>query len=174
MTTTGSLVTASATAAVANSYYFSLSDLDSYTTYTAMFDQYRIEAVEFKVMPMQNSITLQTNSTTTPVRFYCVVDYDDAGSITSEANARSYESCVIVPPGIECNRIFKPRVAIAAYSGSFGGYTNMAAPWIDTVSPNVQHYGIKTYIPGATASQTLLQSWTIERTYWLSFRKVDG
>jgi hypothetical protein len=172
-TQTGAILTA--TSSTQNpAYYFSLTDLDSYTAFTGLFDQYRIECVNFRMIPMQNAIGLTTNSTTTTVTPYCVVDYDDATAISTAGLARTYESCIIVPPGEECSRTFRPRMALAAYSSTFVSFGNVGPQWIDAASPSVQHYGVKLFIPAATAAQTQLQSWTIERTYWISFRKVHG
>jgi hypothetical protein len=173
-TQSSSLLTVTPTATQNPTYTFSLGDLDESTEFTGLFDQYRIDCVCFKLLPMQNAIGLTTNSTTTCVTPYVVVDYDDASAITSAAQARSFESCIIVPPGKECTRQFRPRIAIAAYSGTFTSFANMADQWIDSNSNSVAHYGIKVFLPGATAAQTLLQSWTVEREYWLSFRKVHG
>jgi hypothetical protein len=173
-TQSSSLLTATATSSQNPTYTFTLGDLDSPSEFTGLFDQYRIECVAFRLIPMQNAIGLTTNSTTTCVTPYVIVDYDDNTALTSSAQARSFESCVIVPPGVECVRQFQPRVALAGYTGTFTGYANVAPPWIDAASTNVQHYGIKLYIPGATAAQTQLQSWTVEREYWISFRKVHG
>jgi len=123
---------------------------------------------------MQNAIGLTTNSTTTCVTPYVVIDYDNAAALSTAAEARSYESCVIVPPGESCSRQFRPHIAVAAYNGSFGGYMNSEPQWIDCGSSTVQHYGIKLFVPGATAAQTQLQSWTVEREYWVSFKKTHG
>jgi hypothetical protein len=173
-TQSSSLLTVTATSSQNPTYAFTLGDLDSPSEFTGLFDQYRIECVAFRLIPMQNAIGLTTNSTTTCVTPYVIVDYDDTTAITSAAQARSFESCIIVPPGVECVRQFQPRVALAGYTGSFTGYANVAPPWIDAGSNSVQHYGIKLFIPGATAAQTQLQSWTVEREYWVSFRKVHG
>jgi hypothetical protein len=173
-TQTTTLLTATATSSQNPTYVFSLGDLDSSTEFTGLFDQYRIECVCFKLLPMQNAIGLQTNSTTTTVTPYVVVDYDDNNALTSAAQARSFESCIIVPPGRTCTRQFRPRIAVSAYTGSFGGFANLDAQWLDAASPTIQHYGVKLFIPGATAAQTMLQSWTVEREYWISFRKVHG
>jgi len=174
MTTTGALITASNSAAVSQSFFFSLGDLDETSAYTNLFDQYRIDAVTFSILPMQNAIGLSTNSTTQTVRFYSVVDYDDANTLTSEGQARAFESCVLTPPGRETTRTFQPRCALGAYQGAFSGFANVGGAWIDAASTGVQFYGVKIYIPQTVALQTQLQSWTIERTYYLSFRKVHG
>jgi hypothetical protein len=173
-TQSSALLTVQAVSAQNPTYAFTLNDLDSYAEFTGLFDQYRIECVAFRLIPMQNAVGLTTNSTTVCVTPYVVVDYDDTSALTTAAQARSFESCVIVPPGTECVRQFQPRVALAGYTGTFTGYANVAPPWIDAGSPGVQHFGIKLYIPGAVAAQTQLQSWTVEREYWVSFRKVHG
>jgi hypothetical protein len=173
-TQTSALLSVTPTSSQNPTYAFTLSDLDNAATFTGVFDQYKIECVCFKLIPMQNAIGLTTNSTTTCVTPYVIVDYDDNTAITTAAAARSYESCVIVPPGESCSRQFQPRIAVAAYNGAFSGYANMPAQWIDAATANVQHYGVKVFVPGATAAQTQLQSWTVEREYWISFRKVHG
>jgi len=41
-------------------------------------------------------------------------------------------------------RVFRPRIAMAAYSGSvFTSFANMTNVWLDTASNSVQHYGLK-------------------------------
>lgn len=174
VTQTSALLTVTATSSQNPTYNFTLGDLDNAASFTALFDQYRIECVCFKLLPMQNAIGLTTNSTTTCVTPYVVIDYDDSTALTTAAQARSYESCIIVPPGRECTRMFRPRMAMSAYNGAFSGFANVADQWIDAATAGVQHYGIKLFIPGATAAQTTLQSWTVEREYWISFRKVHG
>jgi hypothetical protein len=174
MTTQQAVVTASPSAATAASYYFSVSDLDEAAAYTGLFDQYRIDCVVFRVLPMQNAIGLTTNANTTTTRFYSVVDYDDANLLTSEANARAYESCVLAPPGVESSRTFQPRQALGAYQGAFAGFANVGGVWNDSNSPAIQHYGVKIFVPQVTALQTQLQSWTIERDYYITWRKVHG
>jgi len=169
-----SVLTATAGAITALSFNFTLSDVDNSSAFTSLFDQYKIDAVTLRVIPLQNSITLETNSVITTVPLYCVIDYDDSATLSTVAQARGFESCVVVPPGEECVRTFSPRIAIGAYSGAFTSFANSPAMWIDAASPAVQHYGAKIIVPGVVAAQTVLQSWNIERTYYLSFRKVHG
>lgn len=135
------------------------------------YDQYRIEAIRFVVSPQNNAIGLVTNSTTSIVPMYIVIDYDDSSNLTSVAQAESYSNCLVLHPGESCERIFKPRVAVAAYTGTFTGFITAADQWIDAASTTVQHYGIKTIVPGVIAAQTLLQSWDISIEYFIQFRK---
>jgi hypothetical protein len=164
-----SVVTASASAAVNGVYYFSLT---ASNLSTGPFDQYRIEAIRFSVIPQNNAIGLVTNSTTSLVPLYSVIDYDDANALGSANAAVAYNNCVTLAPGESCERLFKPRMALAAYSGAFTSYSNTQPTWIDVVSPGVQHYGIKLFIPQATVAQTLLQSWEVVQEYWISLRNA--
>jgi len=166
--TASAVVTATPTAAVTTQYAFQLSNCN---VGTGFWDQYRIDAIRFTITPQNNAIGLVTNSTTTLVPMYCVIDYDDASSLASVAAAESYSNCIVLNPGESLERVFQPRVALAAYTGSFGGYANMAPTWIDAASNTVQHYGIKLYVPGTAAAQTLLQSWDVTIEYFVSFRK---
>lgn len=173
-TVASSQVTASASAVVTAGQYFYLGDVDGYTGYTNVFDQYRIDAVRVTFRACNNAIGLVTNSTTTLEPLYLVIDYDNANTPSGAVAIREYDNCMVVSPGESVSRTFQPHSALAAYSGSFGSYGNVGGQWHDCASPSVQHYGYKYLIPAATTGQTQLQSWIIERTYWISFRRVAG
>lgn len=175
LTVTSAGIVAAAGTPVTPTYTFSLSDIDNTSSFTGLFDQYRIEAVRFIIRPNNNSIGLVTNSTTAIEPMYCVIDYDNNNALTSAGQARSYDNCMIIAPGESACRTFTPRLAMAAYqSSSFIGFTNEKKQWLDSASPAILHYGIKIYIPAATAGQTQLQSWIVEREYFLAFKKVTS
>jgi hypothetical protein len=175
LTVTSAGIVASGTANVNPTYTFSLSDLDNTSSYTGLFDQYRIDAVRFIIRPNNNAIGLVTNSTTAIEPMYIVIDYDNNLALTSAGQARSYDNVMILAPGESCCRTFCPRLAMAAYqASSFIGFTNEKMQWIDSASPAVLHYGIKIFIPQASSGQTTLQSWIVEREYFLSFRKISS
>jgi len=161
-------LTAQATANTAASYSFSLSNAN---VGAGFWDQYKIEAIRFVIQPQNNAIGLVTNSTTTLTPLYCVIDYDDVTNLTSAAQAQSYSNCISLGPGESLERTFEPRLAMAAYSGAFTSYANMPPQWIDAASTGVNHYGVKVFIPGVTAAQTLLQSWDVVVEYFIRFRK---
>jgi len=129
--------------------YFSLAQLNSYTDFTGLFDQYRISRVRIRVYfsQTQSLATLQTSTTTpnnnTALMCYQVVDYDDAAT-TSLANLIQYENCESkLCLGKVTDIVIKPRIAVAAYSGTFTSYANVKNQWLDSASPNVQYYGFK-------------------------------
>jgi hypothetical protein len=165
--TTVATLASTAVSTVNTTYIFSMGNAN---LSTGQFDQYRIQAIRFSIVPQNNAIGLVTNTTTTLVPLYCVIDYDDATALTTAAQAEAYNNCITLAPGESLVRTFQPRMAVGAYTGTFSGYANMAPQWIDAVSPLVQHYGIKTFIPGAAASQTLLQTWQVIVEYAVELR----
>lgn len=161
-------IASQATAATATSLVFTLA---SSSIGSGQWDQYKLLAVRITISPDQNAVGLFTNSTTSYTPLYCVIDYDDSSNLTSVGAAEAYSNCIVLGAGESCERTFRPRMAVAAYSGTFASFSNMADQWIDSASSGVQHYGIKIYIPGATAAQTLLPSWQISTEYFFAFRK---
>lgn len=166
------VLTAAAGSAVTGTYNFQLSQLDQVAAFQALFDVYRIDAIRIRIAPQQNALGLTTNSTTTLVELYNVVDYDDNTALATVAKAREYENCIILAPGESCERTFQPRAAIAAYQGALTAFGNVGGMWIDQSYPNVQHYGLKVIIPAATVAQTQLQSWDIFFEMYVSFKEV--
>jgi len=168
-------ITASASASSAPTYIFEFSNIDNYGNAQAFWDMYRIDAIRFSVIPINNAVQVTTPASNTFVPLYCVIDYDNATALTSAAVAKGYDNCIEIQPGESLERTFQPHIAVGAYSGGgFGAYANLAPTWIDCVNPSVQHYGVKIFVPAATASQTLLQQWAVEVEYWVSLRAVDN
>ncbi len=159
-------------AAVTAQYNFQLSSLDIASAVGAVWDQYRIEAIRFSILPDNNANPIEPHGNTTLVQLYCVIDYDDSSALGSANAAKRYDNCAVVEPAESLCRTFQPRVATATYSGAFTSFANEGPLWIDMASQSVQHYGVKVYIPACTAAQTNVQSWKVEIEYWVSYRSV--
>lgn len=155
-------------------YNFQLSNLDGVSNFSALFDQYMLQAVRVSIVPNNNAVGLVTNTTVNLVPLYCVLDYDDATAPTSIAQMREYDNCIICEPGESIIRTFSPRLAAAAYSGTFTSFMNLGPQWIDMASPSVAHYGMKIFIPGVATGQTILQTWDVQFEYFFSFRSLRG
>jgi len=160
--------TVSASATQAPTFYFALTN---FNVGTGFWDQYRLEAIRFTVSPSNNAIGLFTNSSTSVVPLTWVIDYDDANALASQAAGDAYSTCLTLNPGESAERTFRPRMAMAAYSGAFSSYANVEPQWIDSASDAVQHYGCKFWIPQATVSQTQLQSWNYTVEGFFTMRK---
>jgi hypothetical protein len=123
---------------------YKLSDLQSYTEYTALFNEYRINKVTV-IYLLATSLV----STAYPRIAFCV-DVNDGATPTLETDVLQYKKPKLIQMSQTLTRFehtFVPRVAMATYSGAFSSYaTAPAGQWLDTDSPSVQHYGTKEYI----------------------------
>jgi len=147
-------------------YIYGLSTFDQVATLGALFDQYRIVKVLNKLTPR----VTETNTIGTSIgcNLYTVIDYDDATLLGSVAAAREYTTCKESGPHEIVYRNFKPRIAMAAYSGAFSSFANMEDEWIDIASTTVQYYGLKTVTSTANANQT----WDLRVEVHAEFRNV--
>jgi hypothetical protein len=144
--------------------YVTLAAFDQDASFKALFDQYRIEVVEYTFLPQ----TSQGYSGTNSGLFTVVIDYDDATALTSTASALDYPNQQTVRGLDPVRVVWKPKVALAAYNGAFTGYANAGNQWLDIASDTIQHYGIKTAwtVTGAA------YSYNIVARAFLQFRRV--
>lgn len=161
----GPVLTSSTTLPIFVARNFQLSFIDQAASWTSIFDQYRIDQIEYLLIPRQiDSVATATNLGL----LASVIDYDDATALTTFPSALDYSNC-LVGSGTQAHyRVFKPHVADAVYSGSFTSFSNTESEWIDAASPTVQHYGIKL----ACQATTNVQIYDEIVRYHISFRNV--
>jgi hypothetical protein len=146
--------------------------LDQYATLQAVFDQYRVDALEFTFRPTftANSLTTALGGSFIPPNLYTVIDYDDLTIPSGLAALRECSNCTTSLYETVVRR-FKPHIAVAAFNSSFTSSMNVAAPWIDTASANVIHYGVKYGTEPASITNDL-QIWSVIGRVQISFRNV--
>jgi len=151
------------TSTVSNTFagtFFALSSMNDASEYAAVFDQYRIMAVEITIMPSTQTVAGLTG------HLLSAIDYDDVASITPALNAQK-STVVISNLQDTVVRSFTPKIALAAYSGAFTAYSvGPAHSWINTASPTVQHYGHKLTANPTTAAI----SYDLYTRVWFQFR----
>lgn len=132
-------VTSNSTSESIGAITFALSNVPSFTNWTASFDSYRIIRAYVEFVPF--GISAAANATLGQIS--TVIDYDDAtGAFRSDL--LQYDSLLIVDTGKYFERRLIPRAAKALYSGTaFTSYGQDEMPWIDADSSSVPHYGIK-------------------------------
>jgi len=119
---------------------FALAQLNDFSSYQEIFDLYRIAMVEITFRPRANMNTSGTANYCGML--YSAVDLTDSTTIAS-TKLNEYPGVVKTEAIKEQIHTFVPSIAVAAYSGAFTSYMNVSAPWIETSSSSVQHYGIK-------------------------------
>jgi len=146
--------------------FFSLAQVPNSAEFTGLFDQYLIRQVTVNFKPHVSGLT-SASGVYLPA-LYTVIDYDDT-TLIPIAGMLQYETLVETQPGFSFSRTLTPRWASAAYDGTvFTSYGNTTG-WIDSASPNVQHYGLKYYADIATGMYTAYD-YTV--TYVLQFRST--
>jgi len=140
---------------------------------TTVFDQYKIDEIQLIFRPMFLAVNMSGSTTFFVPQLYVVVDYDDASvSGYTAATYQAYANCN-VSMYETVSVCFTPHIAVSAYSGSsFSQYQNQLPQWIDTSSPNVQHYGVKAGIDAGGSGQSSFQSWAITTRVRLSLKNV--
>jgi len=133
-------LTSSNVAATFTANSFTLSSLDQVSSIINMFDEYKMAHIRVTLIPR---IEVVDGTTTNAGLFTSVIDLDDAAALTTVGAALDFQNA-LTSRGSETHvRTFIPHVATAAYTGTFTGFENTVAPWIDTASSTVQHYGMK-------------------------------
>jgi hypothetical protein len=162
----GAIAQSSSTGSTLQINFTLANSVSDYANYAAVFDQYRIVAAEVTLTPR---ITMANQVSPYPAGYmYTVLDYDDATALTSTQAAQNYSSCIVTPVTEAVRRCVKPRIAMAAYSGAFTSFANVADQWIDAASTGVIHYGIKCIMDVGTASA--LTTYDLEQTVVVQFR----
>lgn len=117
---------------------FTLNSFGGYTAYTALFDQYKIQEIEIWLEPSANNISSGFSLYAT------AIDLDDSVTPTTFASVADHQGALVTGGACGHYHRFVPHIAVASYAGTFTGFTNNPDQWIDSASPAVQHYGLKT------------------------------
>lgn len=156
----GNVVIAAGANSLFNAYSFTLQQLvPNYTEFSALFDQYRLRCLVFKIRMVRSP---EAGATSTNGQYYpdiyCAVDHDDA---TIPPNVDSVMQYGKVKSGIlKPNYWFKykcyPTPSTTVYRGVTAAYMPVKInQWIDLAYSDVPFYGIKLAIDaGSVGAQT--------------------
>ncbi len=150
-------------------FQFTLNDISEVSSFTSVFDQYRISRIDVLLKPCTQ---VSTNATTAPPYAFCyvVTDYDDAGTLATASLALNYQNVSILGPGQGHRRVLIPHCNIALASSGTQTSLSKPAPWLDCADPNVIHYALKISITQSTS--TLVSTWRLFTRYFIEFRMV--
>jgi len=157
-------VIGSTTGEVDTSVYHTFAQTPNYLNFQAVFDSYRIVHVRAVLIPE----VAQTTGGATIAPIYTAIDYDDASS-TNLASLLQYDTLQASSANTLIERNYRPKAALAAYSGAFTSYGYDQGNWFAVSSPSVQYYGLKIAIP---ASATFPPTWIISFTYTIQFKNL--
>jgi hypothetical protein len=145
------------------SFAFTLANnVPEVSSLAVLFDQYRLCRVELDILPSASE-NLALATTLGSGTYATAIDYDDANTPSSVQQILNYDNALMHRSFERSTRTFKPRLAVAAYSGAFSSFANVADSWIDIASTGVQYYGLKF---AATISATTMVFDAVVRTHW--------
>ena len=164
---------------------FKLSRLPNYSEFTALFDAYKITGIKLRIIPRYSNSDLNVleGNTYMPKPMYITADQDDitVGASWTEVDAMQNEATRIIPvisnngSPVTMYLKVKPQTVLqtnlgaglsTATAGQFSG-------WIDTVQPDVVHYGLKLLVPTKPYVMAQLKcEFDVFATYYLKFKNV--
>jgi len=157
---------------------FGLIDLPTFSEFTALFDQYKLNCVVVKfrfdhtpdpVMQAEAGYVY-----TQPILRWVVDDTDATAFTTVNAmtECQRYKFKTMMP-GRDISIKIYPKLQRMLYEGvGVTGYSP-ARGWVSTADTSVPHYGLKWTVDASAAAGTgsnRLGTVTMERTYYFSFR----
>lgn len=154
---------------------FHLSDVPQYSSYSALYDQFRVLKVGMKFIFDKNEATSGSASTQILPNLISVVDKDDGTPLTTSLQTwANYASFKMSRLDKVIKRTAFPVAALGVYKGSFTGSAEARrSQWYDCTNYDIEFYGIKWGVIGTMAGGTggnTLGQLTIMYTYELQFK----
>jgi len=137
-------------------YTFYLSQLNGYTEFTNLFDEYKIINVHLEARPFFNGQSISEIGVPGPFiqTVLAYVDHNDA-TAPADSNEMWQHSSDLIKWQLHQNKTFDfiPHIQQRTYISAIAdGYSSVAPKWIPTVNYDVVHYGLKMYIPPTGAA----------------------
>lgn len=164
----------------ANSYVFTLSALPGASEFTALFEQYKINAVKLTFIPFFNSMDSEqqldnvasARSWTTTPRVFTCIDKDGAPP-TSETLFLERGNMRLVKRPLDSFSIYISKPCVQFGTANLLAITGGApkpSPWIDCDNFNIQHWGcaIGAQMPASSAGTSFIYS--VVATYYMQFK----
>lgn len=165
----------------AAAWAFKLNDLPGYSEYQSLYDQYKITGVQFKLIPLFNSVSTAGNAVAAVL--HSVVDIDDItaplASTTGIDDLRQYQKSYRTSnmiSGRSITRFIRPNIMLPGYD--YGTTLSKAmskkSDWIDSANPDIAHYGFKFIVEAYnyTAVASTL-AYKVELKYYLTLKNPN-
>lgn len=153
-------------------YYGTLNSIPSVSDFTGLYDQFRINAIKWTLIPRGNSSDISPVGTSAAqsVGVFSVIDYDDASPLTNLSQAMQYQNCKMTRSHQIHSRYFKPRVIMPVQGNAATPVSYNTRGWLDVATgSDVQHLGLKFVLQIAPNS---VQTFDLKVDYYLAFKSV--
>lgn len=160
-------ITGSSAAPVFHSYSFRVQDLPDMTSYSQIWDQYRIDNITMIITPVTQAALPAAAPGFAPL--VVAIDSDDSIIPTSYAQVLGYGTAMLYGQ-LTCpvTRTFVPKYRGVAYNGTTGVNSSVLSGFLDLAAGDIEHYGVKVAIRQSTS--TNIQSYYICFKYQVTFK----
>lgn len=172
------IISNNASAEEKHGFDFALDDTINYSTWSSIFDQYRINKVVVKFVPVQTSVvTRPFDDTTNPgesvsevPRFAVCLDRDDSVTPTDMGQLLKRQGVIVRNATQPVTMSWVPNRLIQIYNGVTTGYKvdSDTRAFLDCAQPGIPHYGVKCVLE-ATSPANAYQ-YRMETSYYVSFK----
>ncbi len=157
---------------------FCLADLSQSTTFSSMFDRYRIDKVKLRITtrnPTPQVFNVASPNNTVP-RVYVAVDRDDSQAPTTLTSLTEYDASTVMPGNCSLDIDLIPSVVSTIANASSSATSSLIRRsdevWLDIAATNIPHFGIKFGVAALQVSTTSNWYFDIEAWYIVSFKNV--
>lgn len=175
---TSGLITQNAPTALFGQIAFTVGDLPQISSFSNLFDQYRIEEIHLRLRSHNPAAFNADQSSTNYADPYMsvVVDRDDGTNPSSMAMLQDYDNQVVVQGSDSVDLVLEPSITPAVFAtGSFSGYAiekSAGGMWLDMANTSIPHYGVKFGVIPLATSTTSIWQWEVTSWYKVSFKNI--
>lgn len=157
---------------------FTLSQVPSYTDFTTLYDQYRINGIKWTLIPRGNTAEITASSGASTVfqgqstGVFSAIDYDDNTAPTSINQLCEYQNMKMTRATQLHSRYLKPRVNTTGITNIGTGVTGPmmnTRGWLDCDFINVPHFGLKLALQQAVNYNL---TYDVKIDFYLAFKNV--
>lgn len=157
---------------------FRATDIDNWSQFSALYDQYCITKIVVRLIPMLTNNPVQnltTSSMVNPGLIGTAIDTDDSSVTATLPYFQQYESFRYqnTMSARTITRSFTPGIKsyVLSTAGTAVPGATKKKQWIDCAQATVDHYGLKIFVEKYNNANAP-QLWQVICTYYLKFRNV--
>jgi hypothetical protein len=163
-------IQSSTTVSVTGEIVFKASDLPQWSSFSALFDQFKIKRVTLLFRPVANQ--LYTGTAISVPTMATAIDQTGNGTPSTTNQVLEYESALLVSATTPFTRTLVPKALLQMYLGVASTSYTPVSRWIDCATGGgTPHYGV-IYSLNASPVATSAYTYQVDVRYEMMFKNV--
>lgn len=157
---------------------FCIADLAQVTTFSSMFDRFRIDKVKLRISsrnPAASPFNVASPNNAVP-QIYLAVDRDDSSAPSTLDELTQYDNSIVIPGTCSLDVDLIPSVVSTIANASSAATSSVIRRsdelWLDIAATTIPHFGIKFGVSPLQATSTSNWYFDIQAWYVVSFKNV--